>query len=58
MSFQAAGALEVVADEIGIKSVTAVALAYVMSKYPYVYPIIGGRSVASVLSAWSHVRWC
>jgi aryl-alcohol dehydrogenase-like predicted oxidoreductase len=38
-------ALESMADQLGVKSVTAVALAYVMSKYPYVYPIIGGRTV-------------
>lgn len=38
-------ALEKVADEIGIESVTAVALAWCMSKYPYVYPIIGGRKI-------------
>lgn len=42
-------ALEKVADEIGIESVTAVALAWVMSKYPYVYPIVGGRKVEYVL---------
>ena len=41
-------ALEKVADEIGIESVTAVALAWVMSKYPYVYPIVGGRKVEYV----------
>ncbi|KAK0727694.1 putative aryl-alcohol dehydrogenase Aad14 [Lasiosphaeria miniovina] len=34
-----------VAAEHGIKSPTAVALAYVMSKYPYTYPIVGGRKV-------------
>jgi len=38
-------ALESVADSIGEESITAVALAYVMEKYPYVYPIIGGRKV-------------
>ncbi|ORY34299.1 norsolorinic acid reductase [Naematelia encephala] len=38
-------ALEAVADKIGVESITAVALAYVMSKYPYVFPIIGGRKV-------------
>jgi aryl-alcohol dehydrogenase-like predicted oxidoreductase len=41
-------ALEKVADEIGIESVTAVALAWCMSKYPYVYPIVGGRKVEYV----------
>ena len=29
----------------GIESVTAVALAYVMAKTPYVFPIVGGRKV-------------
>ncbi|KAK4554032.1 putative aryl-alcohol dehydrogenase aad14 [Recurvomyces mirabilis] len=38
-------ALEEVAQEHGIKSVTAVALAYVMSKTPYVFPIVGGRKI-------------
>ncbi|EMC96820.1 hypothetical protein BAUCODRAFT_70131 [Baudoinia panamericana UAMH 10762] len=38
-------ALEEVAQEHGIKSVTAIALAYVMSKAPYVFPIVGGRKV-------------
>lgn len=43
-------ALEKVADEMGIESVTAVALAWCMSKYPYVYPIVGGRKVEYVPS--------
>jgi len=38
-------ALEKVAAEHGIKSLTAIALAYVLSKTPYVFPIIGGRKV-------------
>lgn len=38
-------ALEEVANEHGIKSPTAVALAYVMSKAPNVFPIVGGRKV-------------
>ncbi|KAI0965393.1 aryl-alcohol dehydrogenase [Xylaria arbuscula] len=38
-------ALAKVAEEHGIESVTAVALAYVLAKYPYCYPIIGGRKV-------------
>ncbi|RWA11063.1 hypothetical protein EKO27_g4064 [Xylaria grammica] len=38
-------ALATVAEEHGIESITAIALAYVMAKYPYVYPIIGGRKV-------------
>ncbi|KEI37875.1 uncharacterized protein L969DRAFT_89116 [Mixia osmundae IAM 14324] len=38
-------ALAEVAEEHGIESVTAIALAYVFSKYPNVYPIVGGRKV-------------
>lgn len=38
-------ALEKVAKEVGTESLTAVALAYVMSKYPWVYPIVGGRKI-------------
>ncbi|KAK0213838.1 NADP-dependent oxidoreductase domain-containing protein [Armillaria fumosa] len=38
-------ALEKVAAEIGTHSITAVAIAYVMQKAPYVFPIIGGRKV-------------
>lgn len=38
-------ALEKVAKEHGIESVTAIALAYVMAKAPYVFPIVGGRKV-------------
>ena len=38
-------ALEKVAAEVGAKSITAVAFAYVMQKTPYVFPIIGGRKV-------------
>ncbi|KAI0449135.1 aryl-alcohol dehydrogenase [Xylaria acuta] len=38
-------ALAKVAEEHGIESVTAVALAYILAKYPYVYPIIGGRKI-------------
>ncbi|KAK0497387.1 Aldo/keto reductase [Armillaria luteobubalina] len=38
-------ALEKVAQEVGAKSIIAVAIAYVMQKTPYVFPIIGGRKV-------------
>ena len=38
-------ALEKVAQEVGAKSLNAVAIAYVMQKTPYVFPIIGGRKV-------------
>ncbi|GJJ13425.1 hypothetical protein Clacol_007679 [Clathrus columnatus] len=37
--------LEEIAKEIGAKSITAIAIAYVMHKTPYVFPIIGGRKV-------------
>ncbi|KAK9311313.1 hypothetical protein V1522DRAFT_440077 [Lipomyces starkeyi] len=38
-------ALSKVASEHGIESVTAIALAYVLSKAPNMYPIVGGRKV-------------
>lgn len=38
-------ALEKVANEHGVESVTTIALAYVMQKTQYVFPIIGGRKV-------------
>ncbi|KAL4250560.1 NADP-dependent oxidoreductase domain superfamily protein [Abortiporus biennis] len=38
-------ALEKVAQEIGAKTINAVAIAYVMQKAPYVFPIIGGRKI-------------
>ena len=38
-------ALEKVAKEVGTKHITAVAIAYIMQKTPYVFPIIGGRKV-------------
>ncbi|KAI0789610.1 Aldo/keto reductase [Abortiporus biennis] len=38
-------ALEKVAAEISAKSIYAVAIAYVMQKIPYVFPIIGSRKV-------------
>ncbi|KAJ5112139.1 aryl-alcohol dehydrogenase AAD14 [Penicillium argentinense] len=38
-------ALEKVANEHGIKSLTAIALAYVMAKAPNVFPLVGGRKV-------------
>ncbi|KAF2664841.1 aryl-alcohol dehydrogenase AAD14 [Microthyrium microscopicum] len=37
--------LEKIAGQIGVESIQAVALAYVMQKAPYVFPIIGGRKV-------------
>jgi len=38
-------ALEKVAGEVGAEHITAVAIAYLMQKVPYVFPIIGGRKV-------------
>ncbi|KAJ3984922.1 Aldo/keto reductase [Lentinula detonsa] len=42
-------ALEKVAKEIGARSISAVAIAYVMQKTPYVFPIIGGRKVENLV---------
>ncbi|TFK29158.1 arylalcohol dehydrogenase [Coprinopsis marcescibilis] len=39
------GALEKIANDVGAKSITSVAIAYVMHKAPFVFPIIGGRKV-------------
>ncbi|KFY11293.1 hypothetical protein V491_07271 [Pseudogymnoascus sp. VKM F-3775] len=38
-------ALATLASEHGIESVTAISIAYVMSKAPYVFPMVGGRKV-------------
>ncbi|KAI0742584.1 Aldo/keto reductase [Daedaleopsis nitida] len=38
-------ALEEVAKQVGAKNIQAVAIAYVMQKMPYVFPVIGGRKV-------------
>ena len=38
-------ALDKIAKEVGAKHITAVAIAYVMQKAPYVFPIVGGRKV-------------
>jgi aryl-alcohol dehydrogenase-like predicted oxidoreductase len=43
-------ALEKVAGEVGAKHITAVAIAYLMHKTPYVFPIIGGRKVEHLLA--------
>ncbi|KAI0251230.1 Aldo/keto reductase [Lactifluus subvellereus] len=37
--------LEQVASEVGVESITSIAIAYVMHKTPYVFPIIGGRKI-------------
>ncbi|KAJ7616938.1 NADP-dependent oxidoreductase domain-containing protein [Mycena polygramma] len=38
-------ALEKVAAEVGTKSITAVAIAYVLNKVPYCFPVVGGRKI-------------
>jgi len=43
-------ALEEIAAEIGAKSITSVAIAYVMQKTAYVFPIIGGRKVEHLMA--------
>lgn len=43
-------ALEKVAKEIGAKSISAVAIAYVLQKTPHVFPIIGGRKVENLVA--------
>ncbi|KAH8112128.1 aryl-alcohol dehydrogenase [NADP+] [Phellopilus nigrolimitatus] len=43
-------ALEKVAKEVGTEHITAVAIAYVMQKTPYVFPIIGGRKIEHLLA--------
>ncbi|KAJ7065230.1 NADP-dependent oxidoreductase domain-containing protein [Mycena amicta] len=42
--------LEEVAKEVGAKSIHAVAIAYVMQKAPYCFPIIGGRKIENMLA--------
>lgn len=41
--------LDKIAGEVGVKSLTAVALAYVLAKTPDVFPVIGGRKVEHLL---------
>jgi len=43
-------ALEKVAAEIGAKHITSVAIAYLMQKTPYVFPLVGGRKVEHLLA--------
>ncbi|KAL5520506.1 hypothetical protein ACEPAG_9730 [Sanghuangporus baumii] len=43
-------ALEKVAKEVGTEHITAVAIAYVMQKTPYVFPVIGGRKVEQLMA--------
>ncbi|KAH9926572.1 aryl-alcohol dehydrogenase [NADP+] [Epithele typhae] len=42
--------LEEVGEEVGAKSIQAVAIAYVMQKTRYVFPIVGGRKVEHMLA--------
>ncbi|OCH91304.1 Aldo/keto reductase [Obba rivulosa] len=41
--------LEEVAKQVGAKNITSVAIAYVMQKTPYVFPIVGGRKVEHLM---------
>ncbi|OCB86603.1 Aldo/keto reductase [Sanghuangporus baumii] len=43
-------ALEKVAKEVGTEHVTAVAIAVLMQKTPYVFPAIGGRKVEQLMA--------
>lgn len=43
-------ALEKVAREVGAKHITSVAIAYLLHKTPYVFPIVGGRKVEHLLA--------
>jgi len=43
-------ALEHIAKEVGAKHITSVAIAYVMQKSPYVFPLIGGRKVEHLMN--------
>ncbi|KAI0757949.1 Aldo/keto reductase [Fomes fomentarius] len=42
--------LERIAKEVGAESITAVAIAYIQHKAPYVFPIVGGRKVEHLLA--------
>ncbi|KAK5652188.1 hypothetical protein OQA88_10685 [Cercophora sp. LCS_1] len=41
--------LEKIAGQVGVRSLTAVAIAYVLAKTPYVFPVIGGRKVEHLM---------
>ncbi|KAJ7029450.1 aryl-alcohol dehydrogenase [Mycena alexandri] len=43
-------ALEVVAEQVGAKHISAVAIAYTMHKAPYSFPILGGRKLEQLLA--------
>ena len=49
-------ALEKVAKEVGTEHITAVAIAYVMQKVPYVFPVIGGRKVEHLMANTDALR--
>ncbi|KZP29883.1 FAD/NAD(P)-binding domain-containing protein [Athelia psychrophila] len=42
-------ALEKIAKEVGTEHISAVAIAYVMHKAPYVFPVVGGRKIEHLL---------
>ncbi|KAJ3983703.1 aryl-alcohol dehydrogenase [Lentinula detonsa] len=42
--------LEKLAAEIGVKNISSLAIAYVLHKAPYIFPIIGGRKVEHLQS--------
>ena len=42
--------LEKIAQEVGAKNITAVAIAYIMHKAPHVFPIVGGRKVEHLMA--------
>ncbi|OCH85197.1 Aldo/keto reductase [Obba rivulosa] len=42
-------ALEQVAEQVGAKSISAVAIAYVMHKTTHVFPVVGGRKVEQLM---------
>ncbi|KAF9472239.1 Aldo/keto reductase [Pholiota conissans] len=43
-------ALEKVAKEVGAKNITSVAIAYLMKKTPFVFPLVGGRKVEHLVA--------
>ncbi|KAF5335278.1 hypothetical protein D9611_011761 [Ephemerocybe angulata] len=42
--------LEKVREEVGVKSLSSVAIAYVMHKAPFVFPVLGGRKPSQILA--------
>ncbi|OJT14735.1 Aryl-alcohol dehydrogenase [NADP(+)] [Trametes pubescens] len=45
-----AGVLEQIAAQVGAPNIQAVAIAYLLQKTPYVFPIVGGRKVEHLLA--------